>query len=136
VILLDVEMGGMTGVDALRPVRVLAPDVRVLIVTSFFDPLYEAQAVRDGASAFLIKAHAPLNLIGEIHRALAAPVRMSPLRATVDTTAVHRPNDTSLVQPVSPTPKRSFASRFGSWAAHVSTNLLRPTPVSTAESHT
>ena len=56
VILLDVEMGGMSGVDALRPIRALAPDVRVLIVTSFWDPMYETQALRDGPSTYLIKA--------------------------------------------------------------------------------
>jgi len=75
VILLDVEMGGMTGVDALRPIRALAPNVRVLIVTSFFDPMYESKSSRDGAAAFLLKANAPENLAREIHQALSAPVR-------------------------------------------------------------
>jgi DNA-binding NarL/FixJ family response regulator len=84
VILLDVEMGGMTGVDALRPIRALAPNVRVLIVTSFFDPMYESRASRDGASAFLLKAYAPQNLTAEIYRALASPVHLAELRSAAD----------------------------------------------------
>lgn len=131
VILLDVEMGGMTGVDALRPIRVLAPSVRVLIVTSFWDPMYEAQAMRDGASAYLIKAHAPVNLVGEIHRALAAPVKMSPLTPV----AAPREDPEANVESSKPGKKSTF-SRFGSWATNLSSTLFRPAPVSTAGSHT
>ena len=131
VILLDVEMGGMTGVDALRPIRALAPDVRVLIVTSFWDPLYEVQAVRNGASAYLVKAHAPLSLVNEIHRALISPVSLAPLIPA----AVDRENSAT-AQPLRPEPKKGLAARFGSWAANLSANLLRPGPVSTVEGHT
>jgi len=132
VILLDVEMGGMTGVDALRPIRELAPNVRVLIVTSFWDPMYEAQARRDGASAYLIKAHAPVNLIVEIHRALVSPVKLAPSATVVP---AQRENP-AIDQSLPPARKKSLAARFGSWAANLSTNLLRSAPVSTAEGHT
>ena len=135
VILLDVEMGGMTGVEALRPIRELAPNVRVLIVTSFWDPMYEAQALRDGASAYLIKAHAPVNLVGEIHRALATSIKVSPL--TLDAKIAARPeNIEATMQPSKPAGKKSKFSRFGSWAAQLSSNLFRPAPISTAGSHT
>ena len=132
VILLDVEMGGMTGVDALRPIRELAPNVRVLIVTSFWDPMYEAQALRDGASAYLIKAHAPVNLVGEIHRALVSPIKISPLSAL----AARGGDIATALEPSKPAAgRKSTLSRFGSWAAQLSSNLFRPTPVSTAGSH-
>ncbi|HEX5219610.1 MAG TPA: response regulator transcription factor [Verrucomicrobiae bacterium] len=130
VILLDVEMGGMTGVDALRPVRALAPEVRVLIITSFWDPLYEVQALRNGASAYLIKANAPLSLVSEIHRALTSPVTLAPLPC-----AEIEPETPATSQPLRPEPRKSFAARFRSWAAHVSANLLRPAPVSSVEGH-
>ena len=132
VILLDVEMGGMTGVDALRPIRQLAPNVRVLIVTSFWDQMYEAQALREGASAYLIKAHAPVNLVSEIHRALAAPIKMLPLTQV----AAQRQETKVTMESCEPAGKRSNLSRFGSWAAQFSSNLFRPAPVSTAGSHT
>jgi len=135
VILLDVEMGGMTGVDALHPIRALAPAVRVLIVTSFFDPMYEAQAMRDGASAFLIKANAPVSLVGEIHRALASPVKMltAPVGLGLAATGESSGNRN---QPALATDQKRIVSRFITWAAQLSGHLLRPTTrVSTAESH-
>jgi DNA-binding NarL/FixJ family response regulator len=131
VILLDVEMGGMTGVDALRPIRELAPNARVLIVTSFWDPMYEAQALRDGASAYLIKAHTPVNLVGEIHRALVAPVQISPLIPVAARCEDSKPT----VEPIKPAGEKSKFRRFGSWAAQLSSNLFRPAPVSAAGSH-
>lgn len=74
VILLDVEMGGLSGVDALRPIRALAPTVRVLIMTAFFDPIYETKALRGGASAFMVKSYAFQRIVEEIHRAVTRPV--------------------------------------------------------------
>jgi DNA-binding NarL/FixJ family response regulator len=115
VILLDVEMGGMTGVDALRPIRALAPDVRVLIVTSFFDPQYEAQASRNGASSFLVKASAPQSLVKEIHRALASPVRLA------EPAAVARLNYSPAILA---TTKRSLMARLSLWIANLSPALF------------
>lgn len=118
-ILLDVEMGGMPGVEALRPIRALAPDVRVLIVTSFFDPLYEARAVRDGASTYLIKAYAPQNLIREIYRALASPVQLAELKPDITPTkSAFEPQGSAVA-------KRSLATRLSAWLASLPTAVFR-----------
>jgi DNA-binding NarL/FixJ family response regulator len=74
VVLLDIEMGGMSGVAALRPIRQLARSVRVLIMTAFFDPIYETQALRGGASAFMVKSYALTRMVEEIHQALERPI--------------------------------------------------------------
>lgn len=130
VILLDVEMGGMKGVDALRPIRALAPDVRVLIITSFFDPMYESCASRDGASAFLIKAYAPQNLVGEIHRALASPVHLVELRtnevACLDTQNGSMPGQTKFTEAIV---VKGWLSRLTVWLTGVATALLDHAPV-------
>ena len=118
VILLDVEMGGITGVDALRPIRKLAPEVRVVIVTSFFDPIYERLAMRDGASAFLLKAYAPQDLVGEIYRALATPIRLPDIAEGQSTPAA--------IPALSPelTAGKSVFARFILWLAHSYTTLM------------
>jgi|GEM_PF-1418896 len=118
VILLDVEMGGMSGVEALRPIRVLAPRVRVLIVTSIFDSIYEQRSVRDGASAFLIKADAPHNLTGEIHRALASPVRL-PENAPAGSRQAAESTATLKLST-----GRRLRARLALWRAHVSMALF------------
>lgn len=125
VILLDVEMGGMTGVDALRPIRALAPDVRVLIVTSFFDPMYESHAKHEGA-AFLIKAHAPQNLVREIHRAIAAPVKIATVAFADAVLAAKRGPFATPIPPArtATAPRKNLVTRFSSWAAQWSTTLF------------
>ena len=55
VILLDVNMGGMSGVDAVRPIKSLAPTTRVLMLTSLHNSRAEADALRAGACGFLLK---------------------------------------------------------------------------------
>ena len=55
VILLDVNMGGMSGVDAVRPIKSLAPATRVLMLTSLHNSRAEADALQSGACGFLLK---------------------------------------------------------------------------------
>jgi len=110
-ILLDVEMGGMTGVEALPQIRALAPTVRVLILTSFFDAIYEARAASGGAAAFLLKSYALQRIADEIHRALALPLR-----------AVEPVEASSPARPVSGTSLRekpSILTRLAGWARHI-----------------
>jgi DNA-binding NarL/FixJ family response regulator len=69
VVLTDVHMGGMTGVDALRFIPMLAPSVRVLVMTTFYDSIQEEEALRRGASAFLLKSWGPAEIARSIQLA-------------------------------------------------------------------
>jgi len=69
VVLTDVHMGGMTGVEALRFIPMLAPSVRVLVMTTFHDSIQEAEALRNGASAFLLKSCGPTEIARSIQLA-------------------------------------------------------------------
>jgi two-component system response regulator DesR len=55
VALLDVEMPGLDGISATAELRTAAPDVRVLIVTTFGRPGYLRRALQAGASGFVVK---------------------------------------------------------------------------------
>ena len=55
VILLDVNMGGMSGVNAVRPIKSLAPATHVVMLTTGHDFYAEADALRAGACGFLLK---------------------------------------------------------------------------------
>lgn len=56
VLLLDINLRGESGLDAIRPMLNAAPSVRILMFTTFFDSLAEAQALAAGAAGFLLKS--------------------------------------------------------------------------------
>ena len=75
-ILLDVNLGGQSGLSAIRPIKKLAPSVKVLMLTMFSNSHYEAEAFRSGASGFLLKSYGLdeiAKLIHEAHRSPGSP---------------------------------------------------------------
>jgi len=55
VCLLDIEMPGLTGIEAASAVRDQLPGVRTLIVTTFGRPGYVRRALDAGAAGFVVK---------------------------------------------------------------------------------
>src|SRR3954469_17552897 len=55
VALLDIEMPGLTGIEAAALLRAELPEVKIVIVTTFGRPGYLRRAMESGAEAFLVK---------------------------------------------------------------------------------
>jgi DNA-binding NarL/FixJ family response regulator len=55
VILLDVRMPRLGGIEAARQIRPLKPDVRLVMLSAYDDPSLQREAKEAGASAFLFK---------------------------------------------------------------------------------
>lgn len=73
VVLMDVEMPGMDGIEACAAVRSASPQTRVLIVTTFGRPGYLRRALRAGASGFVVKDTPAAQLadaVRRVHRGL------------------------------------------------------------------
>lgn len=70
VALLDIEMPGMTGLDAAAALRSELPAVRVVIVTTFGRPGYLRRAMEAGAAAFLVKDAPAAQLADAVRRVL------------------------------------------------------------------
>jgi two-component system response regulator DesR len=70
VALLDIEMPGMTGIEAAGELRKAAPGVKVVIVTTFGRPGYLRRAMESGAEAFLVKDAPAAQLAAAVRQVL------------------------------------------------------------------
>jgi DNA-binding NarL/FixJ family response regulator len=68
VIVMDIQMPGMTGIEATREISRVAPEVGVLMLTMFEDDESVFAAMRAGARGYVLKGAAPTDMI----RAIAA----------------------------------------------------------------
>ncbi|MFF5702158.1 response regulator [Streptomyces sp. NPDC012794] len=70
VALLDIEMPGMTGIEAAAQLRAALPDLKIVILTTFGRPGYLRGAMEAGASAFLVKDAPAAQLADAVRRVL------------------------------------------------------------------
>ena len=70
VIVLDVAMPLLNGLDAARSIRKMDPSIKLVFVTVSEDPDIAAEAFRAGGSAYLLKRSAGAELLTAIHEAL------------------------------------------------------------------
>ena len=66
VVLMDLVMPGIGGVEAIRGLREARPEARVLVLTSFLDDEKLFPAVRAGAAGYLLKDVEPAELVRAI----------------------------------------------------------------------
>jgi DNA-binding NarL/FixJ family response regulator len=79
VILVDIGMPLLNGLEAAQRIKRTLPDVKVVYVTINHDPSLVAEAFRRGASGYLSKTAAASELIAAIHHALSGDRYVSSL---------------------------------------------------------
>lgn len=77
-ILLDLSMPGLGGLDALPTLRKSVPGARVLILTMHDDPQYLRQALKHGASGYVLKKAADQELLSAVRAVLRGEVYVHP----------------------------------------------------------
>lgn len=89
VVLCDVRMQGTSGLDLCRAVRERDPERKVVLLSVYEDEQYLFQALRAGASGYLIKKISGDELVAQIERAHAGATVIDPGMAAraVDTAA-------------------------------------------------
>lgn len=79
VVLIDITMPLMNGIDATRRVLAVAPAAKVLIVTMHTEPAYVAEALNAGAHGYVLKHGAASELKKAITAVLSGHRYLSPL---------------------------------------------------------
>ena len=77
-VLMDLQMPEMNGVDALKQIRPAFPDLPILILTTFTDDAHVYAALRAGASGFLLKEMSGDDLVTAIRGAAQGKPQLHP----------------------------------------------------------
>jgi DNA-binding NarL/FixJ family response regulator len=78
VVLMDIRMPGMDGIQATNAITTAHPDTKVVILTTFDLDEYVYAALHAGASGFLLKDTPPVDLITAIHAAANGDALLAP----------------------------------------------------------
>jgi len=78
VVLMDVVMPGMTGVDAAAEIRHAVPGARILMLSMQDDPSYVREAFANGAIGYVLKEAADTELVTAIRRVAAGEQYVHP----------------------------------------------------------
>ena len=82
VILMDIEMPGMDGIEATRQVSSLQPSARILIQTVFEQDDKIFEAICAGASGYILKSSSPAQLVQAVQEVQAGGSPMTPAVAS------------------------------------------------------
>ena len=78
VVLMDLQMPEVNGVDALKQIRPAYPNLPILILTTFTDEAHVYAALRAGASGFLLKEMSGDDLVAAIRGAAQGKPQLQP----------------------------------------------------------
>lgn len=90
VILMDIDMPGMTGIEAVKLIRSFNRQVPILMLTVFDDNTNAFEAIRAGASGYLLKKHISSRLLNAMEEMLEGGAPMSPSIARMIVSSMQR----------------------------------------------
>jgi DNA-binding NarL/FixJ family response regulator len=91
VILMDIDMPGRTGIEAVRRIRAAGIDTPILMLTVFDDTVHVFDAICAGASGYLLKKHISSKLFDAMDEVLHGGAPMSPSIAHMVIASMQKP---------------------------------------------
>lgn len=78
VVVADITMPRLNGIDAIARLRQVDPRVRVVLLTMHPEPLYLRRALEAGAAGYVLKHSAPQELVAAIRAVLSGKTYVAP----------------------------------------------------------
>ena len=93
VVLLDMSMPGLSGMDLIKRLRIEKPKLRILVLSMHGEQQYAARALKAGASGYLNKDSAAEMLVGAIRKIAAGGVHVGDAAAASLVSADKAPHE-------------------------------------------
>ncbi|HLW33925.1 MAG TPA: response regulator transcription factor [Aequorivita sp.] len=81
IVLMDIDMPIVNGIEGLKILRSLRPNLPVIMLTVFEDNKYILSAIKEGATGYILKQHITSRLEVAIKEAISGGAPMSPIVA-------------------------------------------------------
>ncbi|MFC0533749.1 response regulator [Phytohabitans kaempferiae] len=111
VVLMDVRMSEMDGVEATAILHRRAPEIRVVMLTTFDDEEYVLQALRAGASGYLLKDLPAADLAQAVRLANAGVAQLDSSVTASLAAALARGSARPVAPPTAPRPDEVLTAR-------------------------
>ncbi len=82
VVVMDVRMPGMSGIDACKEIRRQRPGIRVLMLTSYAEEELLTEAIRAGACGYILKRVGSANLVEALRAVARGETPIDPMMTT------------------------------------------------------
>jgi DNA-binding NarL/FixJ family response regulator len=92
-ILMDIDMPGMSGIEAVQKIRKFNNTVSIIMLTVFDDNTHVFEALRAGASGYLLKKHISTRLFDALQEVQEGGAPMSPSIARMVIASMQKPTE-------------------------------------------
>ena len=96
-VLLDISMPGRSGLDVLKQMRQISPELPVLMLSMYSDEQYAVRALRAGAAGYLNKASASEEFKSAIVKVLCGAKYVSPVQGNLLAEAISEATDPAML---------------------------------------
>lgn len=81
VVLLDLKMQGISGIDVIKHIKAIKPDLPIIVLSMHAEDQYAVRTIKAGASGYLTKETAAENLVTAVRRVVGGGKYISPTLA-------------------------------------------------------